>query len=302
MTVSADCARFLVYCEREKQLSPNTLAAYRQDLDDFLTFRDGEMASGEVSGTLLTDYARYLSETRRLAPSTVKRRVACLRALFRWLARRGKIEVSPFATVELRIRIPARLPRCLGGTEIGRLLKDWPKVCRATQLAAALLFATGMRVGELAAVRLRDLDPADGSIRIVGKGNRERKVFIPDPTLLAKTLAYVASARRGAAADECLLVNSRGRAATPATLRARIVALGRQARLERRVTPHMLRHSAATALLESRVDIRFVQRLLGHRSIVTTQIYTHVSDQALRSVVTTANVYGEAVRSKSGRT
>jgi integrase/recombinase XerD len=153
-----------------------------------------------------------------------------------------------------------------------------------------LLFSTGARVAELSAIKVADVDAEQGVIRIVGKGDRERRVFVPNDairSLLTRSIGAGATRRQP---DEPLLRLSAGKPASAAAIRSRVARLALDAAITRRVTPHMLRHTAATALLEAGVDIRFVQRLLGHRSIATTQIYTHVSDVALRSAVTAADV------------
>ncbi|HXY99130.1 MAG TPA: tyrosine-type recombinase/integrase [Stellaceae bacterium] len=289
MDVAAACHQFLEHCCHQKQLSKNTLSAYRQDLAEFARFVPAATRIGEVSPSMLSSYARHLSGDRGLAPATVKRRIACLKAMFQWLLRRDALAASPFARLELRIRLPSRLPRCLGAGEIAALLQDRPGACATTLLAAKLLFATGMRVGELTSIRLRDIDIAERTVRIVGKGNRERRVFLPDDRLTAEMAKYLASRRAAADEDDFLLVNEAGRWLTCAALRNRLAKLGRSAGITRRVTPHMLRHSTATVLLEAGVDIRFVQRLLGHSSITTTQIYTHVSDRALKAAIVGAN-------------
>jgi integrase/recombinase XerD len=287
---------FLIYCERERHLSPHTLSAYRQDIDEFTRHVAGRSALEVVSGQHLLDYVGYLKSVRNLAPATIKRRLACVRAMFAWLVRRRELSISPFATVELRVPMPARLPRCLGAAEIASLLRTSTNASATTRLAILLLFATGMRVSELAALRIGDLDLATGTIRILGKGSRERQVFLPDDEVSAAIAGYLRDERSRATGDERLLVNHRGRPATAECLRTRITALGRAAQMARRITPHMLRHSAATLLLESGVDMRFVQRLLGHRSISTTELYTYVSDRALKAAVTTANTYRMVLR------
>ena len=290
MELGAACRLFTAYCRDERGLSPNTLAAYRQDVEELRRFVDEATPVAEIDGERLLAYARHLSGPRGLKPATVKRRLACLRSLFAWLVRRRELAVSPFATVELRVRIPARLPRCLGAAELRALLAAAADAAPVTGLAALLLLATGMRVGELAALRMGDLDLAGRSVRIFGKGSRERQAFLPDDETAAAVSRYLASERPGAGARDPLLVNARGRGMSSENLRRRIVGLATEAGIERRVTPHMLRHSAATALIESGVDIRFVQRLLGHRSIATTELYTHVSDRALQAAISSAAV------------
>ncbi|MEK7995416.1 MAG: tyrosine-type recombinase/integrase [Planctomycetota bacterium] len=289
MNVEAACESYLEYCRLERQLSKNTLVAYEQDLKEFVkSFSDRRM--DHIAGDELVGYAQELSLSRKLAPASVKRRLACLRAMFARLRRQREIAANPFTNVELRVRIPVRLPRCLTGSEVKALLAA-AKSESTTYLMVLLLVATGVRIGELAAIRLGDLDFDARSIRILGKGSRERQVFLPDSGLVASVRDYIFKLHKAqSAADTILLVNARGRSASSACLRNRLKVLGKKAGLSRQVTPHMLRHTAATALMEAGVDIRFVQRLLGHRSIATTQIYTHVSDRALRAAIVAANV------------
>jgi integrase/recombinase XerC len=159
-----------------------------------------------------------------------------------------------------------------------------------TRLAALLLFSTGARVSELAAVKIADVDAELGIIRIVGKGDRERQVFVPNAIVRGLLACCIGLGSDKRQPHEPLLSLGGGRPASAAVIRSRVSSLAEGAAITRRVTPHVLRHTAATALLEAGVDIRFVQRLLGHRSIATTQIYTHVSDMALRSAVSAADV------------
>jgi site-specific recombinase XerD len=292
--VSAAIAAFLRYCAEEKHLAPNTINAYRQDLAEFGRDLSASRPVAAIRATDILAYRNRLSEERRLSPATVKRRLACLRALFAWLVRRDLLEKSPFAKTELRIRLPARLPRCLDMRDVRRLMRH-----RATQgpgcaLAIALLLATGIRVGELAALRLQDVDTGTGRLTIFGKGSRERTVFVTDPRLREELRNYIAVRNIDVRQleESRLLVDERDRPLSAARIRAAITGLGRSAGISRHLTPHMLRHTAATMLLESGTDIRFVQRLLGHRSIVTTQIYTHVSDRALQTALARANILG----------
>jgi integrase/recombinase XerD len=152
-------------------------------------------------------------------------------------------------------------------------------------MAAELLFATGVRVAELAGLQDDDIDLTAGVITIIGKGSRQRRVYIPDAEIRELIIVYRDARDLREHATESFLVNSRGGPASPQYIRRLIRHLGENAAVTRRVTPHMFRHSVATYLLEEGVDIRYVQRLLGHRSIVTTEIYTHVADAALKSRV-----------------
>jgi integrase/recombinase XerC len=293
--VSAAIAAFLRYCAEEKHLAPNTINAYRQDLSEFGRDRSASRPVSEIRPADILAYRNRLSAERGLSPATVKRRLACLRALFAWLVRRDVLEGSPFAKTELRIRLPARLPRCLDIRDVRRLMRHRAAQGPDCALAIALLLATGMRVGELAMLRLGDVDAVAGRLTIFGKGSRERTVFVTDAGLRVELRAYVAARHSDASsvfAESRLLVDDRARPLSAARIRHAITGLGRTAGIARHLTPHMLRHTAATMLLESGTDIRFVQRLLGHRSIVTTQIYTHVSDRALRTALARANILG----------
>jgi integrase/recombinase XerC len=292
--VSAATDAFLRYCTEEKQLAPNTINAYRQDLAEFRREVAGSRHIEKIDAANILAYRNRLSAERALAPATVKRRLACLRALFAWLVRRDIIDGSPFAKTELRIRLPARLPRCLDRGDLRRLMRHRTAQGPDCALAIALLLATGMRVGELASLRLGDIDAAAGRLKIFGKGSRERTVFVTDGGLRDELRAYVSArhAGRKQGLESRLLVDERARPLSAARIRHAVARLGRFAGVTRRLTPHMLRHTAATMLLESGTDIRFVQRLLGHRSIVTTQIYTHVSDRALQTALARANILG----------
>jgi len=292
--VPAAIAAFLRYCAEEKHLASNTINAYRQDLAEFARDLCASRPVGAIRATDILAYRNRLSAERGLSAATVKRRLACLRALFAWLVRRDVLEGSPFAKTELRIRLPARLPRCLDMRDVRRLMRHRAMQGPGCALAIALLLATGIRIGELAALRLQDVDTSTGRLTIFGKGSRERSVFVTDPRLREELRAYIAARHvdAGHVAERSLLVDDRARPLSAARIRAVIAGLGRNAGITRHLTPHMLRHTAATMLLESGTDIRFVQRLLGHRSIVTTQIYTHVSDRALRTALARANVLG----------
>jgi integrase/recombinase XerD len=204
--------------------------------------------------------------------------------------------VSPFRSIELRMRLPSRLPRSLASSELETLLEEAGSAPQVIRIAILLLFTTGVRVGELAGLNLASLSLADGTLRVFGKGARERQVFITNSRVRRELASYLRTQRGGASFNGPLLVNGEGARLSAAAIRAHLRKLAQAAGIERRITPHMLRHTAATALLEAGVDIRFVQRLLGHQSIATTQIYTHVRDEVLRRVVVAADTYSSAMR------
>jgi integrase/recombinase XerD len=249
-------------------------------------------------------------DLRRLKETSVKRRVACLKVMFRWLELDEVIETTPFHRLDARIRLPRRLPRNLTNDEARRLQTaaaaragisgrlTVAKVERAARHAnlnaltalvvVEVLLCTGLRVGELASAVVDDIDLKEGVITVNGKGSRQRRVFLPDPELRALIEGYVTARAQAAHATNRLLVTAQGAAIAAQHIRQLVRETAEEARLVRRVTPHMLRHTAATQLLENGLDIRFVQRLLGHQSISTTEGYTTVTDTSLRTNITEA--------------
>lgn len=289
MRIVKACEDFIQHCGSVRKLSEHTTRAYRLDLNRFIRFAGVRANIGSCDRATLQQYIEYLFTEHHLKETSAKRHVASVRSLFRWLEDEGHVPEDPFLGARIRIRLPKRLPRVLSRGEVAALLDQSPTngdfVKLATRVAAELLFATGIRVAELAALRDEDIDLIAGVITIIGKGDRQRRVYIPDPEIRDLLVAYTTARTARGHAGPSLLVNSRGGAASPQFIRRLIRKLGEHVALTRRVTPHMFRHSVATYLLEEGVDIRYVQRLLGHRSIVTTEIYTHVADAALKSRV-----------------
>jgi integrase/recombinase XerD len=293
MDLLAASSVFLKHCRSGRDLSANTIKAYTQDLGDLRRYLTDDRHVSPVTPTGLTAYAEWLIGPRGLAPATVKRRLACLRALFAWAERRGDIATSPFRTTEVRIRLPKRLPRCLTAFELRRLFAGRGAASAPIALAVLLLFTTGMRVAELAALRIGDIDLERRTLRVHGKGNRERQVFLTSGEVVSELRAFIRDqGLRAVPPSTPLLRTERAGAMSTDRIRRGLRRLAEGAGLTRRITPHMLRHSAATSLLEAGIDIRFVQRLLGHRSISTTEIYTHVSDERLKQAILKANTLG----------
>ncbi|MCU1349934.1 MAG: putative Phage integrase [Acidobacteria bacterium] len=281
---------FIRHCQSIRKLSPHTVRAYELDLERFSRFLGRRAAVGACDRTVIQDYVRHLFDVRSLKEASVKRHLATLRSLYHWLEEDGTTTEDPFRGARIRIRMPKLLPRVIARADLRRLLRDdapgEPKTFSdlTAYVATELLFATGMRVSELAGLLDRAVDLEDGTITIVGKGNRQRRVFVPEE--IKALLTDYRIARDVCSEAETFLVNSRGAAASPQMIRRLVRVHGERCSVRDRVTPHMFRHSVATYLLEEGVDIRYVQRLLGHRSISTTEIYTHVADAALKVRIT----------------
>jgi site-specific recombinase XerD len=282
---------FILHCQSIRKLSPHSVRAYGLDLRDFLQFAGAGRDVTACDRTLLQNYVRHLFDVRTLKEASVKRHIATLRSLFRWYEEDRDDFTDPFRTTKIRIRMPKRLPRVIARGDLRRLLRHDPAPARHTfaeltgYVATELLFATGMRVSELAGLLDRAVDVEDGIITIIGKGNRQRRVFVPDDVKPLLDDYRLVRDRTTPTADT-FLTNSRGDAASPQLIRRLVRLRGERCALRDRITPHMFRHSVATYLLEEGVDIRYVQRLLGHRSISTTEMYTHVADASLKVRIT----------------
>ncbi|MBE3585017.1 tyrosine recombinase XerC [Desulfofundulus thermocisternus] len=285
---------FLYYLQLEKNVSPHTLDNYQRDLFQGLDFfscllgkPDHRLLPGDISRQHLRAFAAHL-QSCGFARATVARKLATWRSFFRYLTREEVLPASPAASLSSP-KIERRLPRFLFADECRVLVEappvDTPLGLRDRALLETL-YASGMRVGELVALNLGDLDLGRAFIRVAGKGARER--LLPIGACAVQALEnYLEKGRPAlvsAGSGEALFLNYRGRRLSARGVRKIIDKYVRQVSLDRRVSPHMLRHSFATHLLDNGADLRAVQELLGHVSLSTTQIYTHVTRERLKEV------------------
>jgi site-specific recombinase XerD len=299
MDLRSSIKEFLRFCVVERQLSPHTIQAYGCDLADFESWFRRQADVKQASTATLKRYLEDMIGERRLSASTIRRRFACLRTYFRREAKLGRGD-DPFSGWQLHLPKRKRLPRALSQGEMSALLSALDSCVTAgaltgdppLRMAIRLMVATGIRIGELCTLSVRDVSPDGSTVRIHGKGSRDRVAYISDVHFRAELQAVIEERQRHAGESTPLFVNLRGSAMRPRSIRAKLRRWARHAGINRHVTPHMLRHTAATLLIERGVDIRIVQRLLGHSSIATTEIYTHVSDSALRSALERVNVLG----------
>lgn len=287
--------RFLDHLAVERGLSRHTLDAYRRDLRRYLTFLK-ERGVREVASVREEDVAafvRHLSRSeyapeRTYRASSVARALAAARALHRFLVREGVVPDDPTQGV-IRPRIPRSLPKPLTVDQVAALLAApgdaEPPAVRDTAILE-VLYGAGLRISELVALDVDDVDLEEGSVRVVGKGDKERVVPLGRYAVravgsyLARSRPVLARSRSGGA----LLLNQRGGRLTRQGATNIIQTAARRAGIRARVTPHVLRHSFATHMLEGGADVRVVQELLGHASVATTQIYTLVTQDHLREV------------------
>lgn len=236
-------------------------------------------------------YARHLVTECSAAPRTVRRRMACLRGFHKDLARSGSWERSPFAALEMQLPRAKSLPRGVTRSDATRLAHAAWSICLDRRLslsqksfaaAVLLLISTGLRVAELVQLRPTDFDREGGGLHVRGKGRRERRVFVVDDRLRA--LLAKLSVRKHATS----LLSPDGQDLSTQSVRRSLRSFAQEAGLSVHLTPHMLRHTCASLLLEDGVDLRFLQRLLGHENIARTAIYAHVGDVGLRTALKNA--------------
>jgi integrase/recombinase XerC len=290
--MQAAVTRFLKYLRVERNASELTIKSYREDfiaLVEYLTELQGRTPSpGEVGTVELRGYIAALHEAG-YAKTTIARRLASLRSFFRFGQREGWTKSNP--AKPLRNPRKARaLPHFLSSDDVERLLAAPPAgepLGLRDRAILEVLYAAGLRVSELAGLNDADCDLPGGSLRVRGKGRRER--IAPIGSFAARALRQWLAARRLSSREKQgpeapVFVNKFGRRLTTRSVGRLLEKYLKIAALDRRTTPHTLRHSFATHLLDRGADIRSVQELLGHKSLVTTQIYTHVSTAGLRAV------------------
>lgn len=292
--MDAKIQEFLNHLAAEKGSSDNTVAAYRNDLNQFHEFvtKEGGLPDGdwsELSRDHLINHILWLKE-REYASATVARKVAATKSFCGFLVRTGVLEENPAEELDSP-KVKKQLPTTLTPDEVEKLLAlpaqgHGPKALRDTALLE-VLYATGMRVSEVAGLTIDDVDLAAGTVRCVGKGNKERvmPLYAEACRAVGEYLEKGRPALCGHNADErTLFLNPRGERLTRQGLWLIIKAYARQLGLEDRVTPHTLRHSFATHMLNGGAGLREVQKLLGHANISTTQVYTHITRDRLREV------------------
>lgn len=287
---------FLQHLVVERGFSQHTLDAYRNDLGQFAVFLqerlgsdcDGDDVWQKVDLDLLNDYIADLRGRKGYRDTTTARKVAAIKSFFTFLAQNGVIEEPPTESLGSP-RVGRTMPRFLSEEEVDRLLKEADKAGTAEGQRDAnileLLYATGLRVSELVSLNVQDVDFEESYIRCWGKGSKERIVYAHDRALdgLQNYLSTSRMSLVGHKKEEiALFVNHRGERLTRQWVWNILKTYSKRAGIERKITPHTLRHSFATHLLQKGASLRHVQELLGHSSISTTQVYTHLTSEHLR--------------------
>lgn len=284
-TLETITKQYLNYCKVHKNLDSKTTKAYRIDLEQFLSIIPVNELPVDKENLML-----YLSKIHEMyQPRTVKRKIASVKALFHYLECEEIIENNPFNKIDLTFRQPKRLPKTIPAniiqTFLSTLYKEktnaktmYQQKCIIRDIAVMeLLFATGMRISELCSLKQENLDLENKTVLIFGKGAKERMLQIGNDEVIAALATYKTYFSDELSQTDWLFVNRLQNRLSEQSVRYMINHYADTAKIEMHITPHMFRHSFATLLLEADVDIRYIQKMLGHSSITTTQIYTSVS-------------------------
>ena len=273
-------SEYLDFLEIEKGLSQNTIDAYRRDLGDFFDYY-AELEIDKIQRTQINTYVRNLHE-KEFSATSVTRKIASLRGFFKWVCANELSPVNPTLTLE-QPKVPQRLPKVMTMQEINEILnQDLSKIQR---VMLELLYGCGLRVSELVNLKINDYDLKGKFLECTGKGSKDRivpmgnkaceavKDYLPERDFLVQKFNLK---------TKQLLINEKGKSVTRQEVYTFIHEQGKK--IHKAISPHTLRHSFATHLLENGADLRVVQELLGHSDVSTTQLYTHISKKRLKEV------------------
>lgn len=289
-------ADYLAFCRLQKNLDCKSTKAYGIDLKQYLTFTGGLGEEDERSKVLL--YLEHLHGNFK--PRTVRRKIASLRAFFSYCLDFEKLENNPLGRIRVKYSVPVVLPRTIPREDVWRILQaahttlqqvqktNFHKaMCLRDVAVLELLFATGVRVSELCNLSIRHLNIQSKALCVMGKGDKERILQVTHPMVLNLLEEYLNKCITDPDLNSPLFYTRNGNRISEAAVRRIILKYAELAGIIGHLTPHMFRHTFATLLLEEGVDIRYIQNMLGHSSISTTQIYTHVASAKQRDILET---------------
>lgn len=283
MNMIKELEQYLEFCKYRKELNRNTLKAYRIDLEQYLSFIKKDFLLKARIGEYITELHKKYKQ------KTVKRKIASIKAFYRYLEEEERLEGSnPFTKIRVKFKETESLPRIIPRNDIERLLNYMYDVMKQSGQEATIyrdlsviemFFATGARVYEISNLKIQDIDLDNGIIKLFGKGSKERYVQIGSPEVLEVVKEYYRLNQQEIDKSGFFFVNRQGKRFSEQSIRRMIRKYSCQAGISIHITPHMFRHSVATYLLEEGVDIMYIQKILGHSSIKTTQIYLHIASK-----------------------
>ncbi|MDR2084873.1 MAG: tyrosine-type recombinase/integrase [Bacteroidales bacterium] len=292
---------FLFHCQFEKNLNKKTIKAYEIDLQQFNSYIGNVIEEKTISSITKEVLKSYLQEISHFKPKTIKRKIASLKAMFNYLEYEDEHYINPFRKIKIRFKEPHILPSVMTLGEVKKILnimyhelsenKNKEKYTYKAQLRniaiVEILFSTGLRVSEICNLSSRDINLKNGVLKVLGKGNKERIIQVCQAETLTIIKNYYQSIKKQIDQSDFFFINRLGLPLSTQSVRLMIKTYAKKAGLTKHITPHTFRHTFATLLLEEDVDIKYIQNMLGHSSISTTQIYTHVNMSKQKKILTT---------------
>lgn len=288
---------YLDFCKYQKALNEKSLKAYRIDLNQYAKYMS--TTDMKLNRGNLTTYITNLHKSYK--PKSAKRKIASLKAFFSYLEYEEFLLENPFSKIKVKFQEPVLLPRTVSTQNMQKIFKTaYQLLTKATTpyqervltrdiAVLELLFSTGLRVSELCSLNCNDIDLEQGSVRIYGKGSKERIIQITNPNVIKALISYRNLFNEQLENTNFFFRNRLKHRLSEQSVRFMIRHYAELADISEHITPHMFRHTFATLLLEDDVDIRYIQNILGHSSIMTTQIYTHVTSCKQRDILTAKN-------------
>ena len=283
---------YLNYCQYQKRLTGKTLKAYRIDLNQFYTYMQFKNLKNKKD---ISVYIQQLHTTYK--PRTVKRKIAAIKAFYTYLEKQDFLKENPFHKIDYRFKEPIRLPKTITLHELNHLYQSLYAYSKQTSnrvitrdiAILELLICTGIRVSEVSHLLKSNVFIRENTIIINGKGSKERIIYIDNQNLIQSLLSYQRLFQDEIEKSPYFFINRLGHHLSEQSIRFMIVKYCHLFHIDSHITPHMFRHTFATMMLEEDVDIRYIQEILGHSSITTTQIYTHMSAHKQKEIMSHEN-------------
>ena len=287
--LSIEIENYLIVCQDLKGLSQLTIKAYKIDLRQFNTHMKHKNC---LAKECIIEYIDLLH--KQYKPKSAKRKIACIKAFYHYMEMENIIDINPFHKINIKYKESVVLPKIIPLSNVENILQyAYAEYASATSyyqkqvtlrnaIVLELLFSTGMRVSEVSNLEIKNMDLKSNNIYIFGKGSKERIMCLANEKLLLLIDDYLEIRNSN---NQFLFVNKLGNVYSEQSIRNMVDTYAKAAGVELHITPHMFRHTFATALLDEDVNIRYIQQLLGHSSIVTTQIYTHISTNKIRHIL-----------------
>lgn len=286
--------KYLTFCVTQKCLDTKTIKAYRIDLNQF----SKELNTSRISDISLDMLESYIAHLHvKFKPKTAKRKIAAVKAFFNYLEYKDLIMFNPFNKMRIKFREPITLPKTIPINTLENLLRYIYNYHRNAKtiyqrqkslqdiMIVEILFSTGIRISELCSIKASDINSSDNTLIITGKGNKERRLQLCNENVLTLLSEYKQEFQTYINKCGYLFANHSGKAISEQSVRRMINKYVSLCGIDMHITPHMFRHTFATSLLESDVDIRYIQEMLGHSSITITEIYTHVTTAKQKDIL-----------------